>query len=151
MSTIDSSTPTNPAEPLSASPQRAPRITVVIHNAPDRPAASVTPAVRLLKPVPAAQSQPTEESPAKRNAGKHRMEEPTWLGLLERVLYSWPITLRVALLVVVVLTGTAAVAATIGIGGQLLLAALGLRARRNGRRQATAERNMQVSPGDGTR
>lgn len=34
------------------------------------------------------------------------------------LLTSWPITLRVAVLLAVLLTGTAAVAATLGIGGQ---------------------------------
>jgi hypothetical protein len=51
------------------------------------------------------------------------------------VLCSWPITLRVIVLLVVLLTGTAAAAMTLGVGGQLLLAALGLYARRTRQRR----------------
>jgi hypothetical protein len=40
------------------------------------------------------------------------------------VLTSWPITLRLGLLLLILLTGTAAVAATAGLISQLMLAAL---------------------------
>ncbi|OXM53711.1 hypothetical protein CFP71_21090 [Amycolatopsis thailandensis] len=50
---------------------------------------------------------------------------------------SWPPTLRLALLIAVVLTGTAAIAATLGIGGQLALIALSLVERRRLRDRMT--------------
>lgn len=84
--------------------------------------------------------EPPSPKPAKQDAagrsrgGRHRLDDTSWLGLLERVLCSWPITLRVALLLVILLTGTAAIATAVGIVGQLLLAALCYRARRFGRR-----------------
>ncbi|MBB4910573.1 hypothetical protein [Actinophytocola algeriensis] len=49
------------------------------------------------------------------------------------------------LLVAVVLTGTAAVAATLGLGGQLLLAALSLRARGDHRRRLAALRDLTTT------
>ena len=128
MSTIDGTSPTNPAEVPGTSPQRVPRITLVIHNLPDKPA---HPAVPTVTPLPTTLTRVSGLPAATgHHGGKHRLEESTWLGLADRVLTSWPITLRLALLVAVVLTGTAAVAATLGIGGQLALAALNLRARR---------------------
>jgi len=79
--------------------------------------------------------------------GRHELIDSTWFGRLERLLQSWPITLRLALLVAVVLTGTAAVAATLGIGGQLALAALGLRARLSSRRRTDALRQRRPELG----
>ncbi|MBB5851352.1 hypothetical protein ACFQ05_39315 [Amycolatopsis umgeniensis] len=63
-------------------------------------------------------------------SGRHELVDATWFGRLERLLQSWPPTLRLALLIAVVLTGTAAIAATLGIGGQLALIALSLVERR---------------------
>ncbi|MPZ84031.1 MAG: hypothetical protein GEV28_28005 [Actinophytocola sp.] len=67
--------------------------------------------------------------------GRHRAGADSWMDLAERSLQSWPITLRVALLLVVLFTGTAAVAAVLGVAGQLVLAALGLRAHQRHRRR----------------
>jgi hypothetical protein len=116
------------------SPQRVRRLTVVIHDfggghgdradlpAPaqlDRHADRVT--VRL--------------DPERMSATRHHRKDASWPALAERVLHSWPITLRLAVLVVVLATGTAAVAAVVGVAGQLFLAGLGLRAHRLRRRR----------------
>lgn len=67
-------------------------------------------------------AQSRRQSP--RRSGKHRADHSSLLDLLERVLTSWPITLRLGLLLLILLTGTAAVAATAGLISQLMLAAL---------------------------
>lgn len=129
MSTI----PTNPAEAASTSPQQVPRITVLIHDFAQEPACSSTP---RLVPTPAQLRKLSE--PARHGRGRHQLADRPWFDLAERVLYSWPITLRVVVLLVVLFTGTAALAAALGVGGQLLLAALGLRTRLHTRRRTTA-------------
>lgn len=135
--TIDGTSPTNPAEAPGASPQRVPRITLVIHNLPDKP---VHPTVPTVTPAPTNRGQAgARPATTWHRSGKHRLEEPPWLGLADRVLTSWPITLRLALLMGVLLTGTAALAAIVGVGGQLLLAALGLQARRERQRRMSTQ------------
>lgn len=135
MSTIDGTSPTNPAEVPGGSPQRVPRITLVIHGLPtgDSSLAAV-PHHSAPAPVPTPEAG---QLLRQRRSGRHELVDSTWFGRLERLLQSWPITLRLALLVAVVLTGTAAVAATLSIGGQLALAALSLRARRRGSQHRT--------------
>jgi hypothetical protein len=142
VSTIDGTSPTNPAEVPGGSPQRVPRITLVIHGSPtDLPTA-------VSSPLPRTTPAPTAEAGQlvrQQRGGRHELVDSTWFGRLERLLHSWPITLRLALLVAVVLTGTAAVAATLGIGGQLLLAALSLRARGDHRRRLAAVRALTTT------
>jgi hypothetical protein len=137
MSTIEGASPTNPAEVPDLSPQRVARVTIYVHNWPHEPA----PPTALIEPA-ASRTRPLapRKSPA---GGRHRLDDSPWLDLLERVLTSWPITLRVTVLLVVLVTGTAAVAATLGIGGQLLLGTLGLHARRGRRRRLSAMRRTQ--------
>jgi hypothetical protein len=125
MPTIDGTPPTNPAEAPGTSLQQAPRITVIIHDFAQEPTAP-----RLALPP---DTQPATRKGRRR--GRHELHDRTWLDLLERVLCSWPITLRVVVLLVVLLTGTAAAAMTLGVGGQLLFAALGLYARRTSQRR----------------
>ncbi len=136
MATIDGPSPTNPGEAPRKSPQQVPRITLVIHGSPTG---------RRLPPEPAAEHVPepvAEKAPAARRerGGQHEFVDTTWFGRLERLLQSWPITFRLVLLVAVVLTGTAAVAATLGIGGQLALIALSLVERRRRRERVAALR-----------
>jgi hypothetical protein len=52
-----------------------------------------------------------------------------WRGLIEQAARSWPVTLRLALLSLVVAGCAALVASTIGVAGQVALAAAGLRTR----------------------
>lgn len=49
-----------------------------------------------------------------------------WLDLVEKATRSWPATLRLSVLSLAVATGTALIAAAIGVTGQLALAAIGL-------------------------
>jgi hypothetical protein len=51
-----------------------------------------------------------------------------WRGLIEQAARSWPTTLRLSLLSLVVAAGAALVASTIGVAGQVAMAAAGLRA-----------------------
>lgn len=134
MSTIDGTSPTNPAAVQSTSLQQVPRITVIIHEFSQEPAC---PQVPRLVPAPAQLRRRTTRAQPRRR-GRHELADRPWFDLAERMLHSWPITLRVAVLMAVLLTGTAAVAAALGVGGQLLLAALGLRTRLNTRRRTTA-------------
>jgi len=84
------------------------------------------------------------------DTGRHHVEESSWLDVAERVLHAWPITLRLAVLTIVLATGTAVVAAVVGVVCQLALAALGIRARirRRGRvRALQARKAMLEHPG----
>jgi hypothetical protein len=115
-----------------------PRITVIIHDFSQEP--PQLPARRQqLRKVRGHSMQ------KKHGRGQHELESRTWLDLAERVLYSWPITLRVAALLAILLTGTAAVAAALGVGGQLLLAALALRTRLNSRRRTAVLRQRRAA------
>jgi hypothetical protein len=110
------------------SPQRVRRLTVVIHDFGGRP--DLSEPVRLDRQ---ADRVIVRLDPDRVGAARHHRKEASWLGLAERVLHSWPITLRLAVLVVVLATGTAAVAAAVGVAGQLFLAGIGLRAHRRRR------------------
>lgn len=92
---------------------------------------------RTVVVVHAGRPEPehAQEGADRARAGRHRVGGGSWLDLVERSLQSWPITLRVALLLVVLFTGTAAVAAVLGVAGQLVLAGLGLRAHQRHRRR----------------
>ncbi|SFO06418.1 hypothetical protein [Amycolatopsis rubida] len=142
MTTIDGASPTNPDEAPRKSPNRVPRVTLVIHNAPaglqngDGKSSNPAPKAKPSAVTPSV----TASKRGKGRGGRHELADTTWLGRLERLLQSWPVTLRLALLIVVVLTGTAAIAATLGIGGQLALVVLSLAQRRG-------HRACGVSPG----
>lgn len=58
-------------------------------------------------------------------AARHLDEEISLIRVLERVLHSWPVTLRVALLLVILVTGIVAVVSTMDVVGELLLAGWG--------------------------
>lgn len=51
------------------------------------------------------------------------------------MLGSWPITLRLAFLFLVLVTGTAELAAAVGVVGQLVLAGIALRTQRQHKRR----------------
>jgi hypothetical protein len=101
-----------PAEGPAALPPSTPRTVIIIHAGPwshgNRQAS-----------LPA---KPRRQSP--RRGGKHRADDSSLLDLPERVLTSWPITLRLALLLLILLTGTAVIAAAAGLVNEFLLAAL---------------------------
>ena len=99
------------------------RITVVIHDYGNCPLDEPPVAVVL---------------PARPAGGRHRAPEPSGWEVADRVLGSWPITLRLAFLFLVLITGTAVLAATVGVVGQLVLAGLALRTQRRHQRR-TAE------------
>jgi hypothetical protein len=101
----------------SAPENRPARTVVVIHEIPDR---------RDEPPPPVILPEP-EQPQAK---GRHRAHDPSWLQVLERGLSSWPVTLRLVVLLAVLLTGTATLAAALGLAGQLLLVGLSLARRR---------------------
>lgn len=124
MASIESAPAINPLEPPDgATPAR--RISIVVH-------AFGSPAGPLLRPsAPPARTVETRRSPG----GRHRVENGSWRSLAERVLHPWPVSLRLAVLLVVLATGTATAAAAIGFAGQLLVAALGLRIHRRHRRR----------------
>jgi hypothetical protein len=67
-----------------------------------------------------------EDSRARDSAS--RQMDVSWRGLVEQAARSWPITLRLSLLSLVVAGGAALVASTIGVAGQVAMAAAGLRA-----------------------
>jgi hypothetical protein len=56
--------------------------------------------------------------------GRHHRPVAPWYDLLSRATQSWSLTLRVAILLLVVLTGTAELAAKIGLSGQAIAIAL---------------------------
>lgn len=119
MTSIDSSPPINP-------PVR--RIAVVIHSF-GGPAARPGPADRAEEDGAAVRAV------ARARPGRHHATDGSWLGLAERVLRPWPVTLRLAVLLLVLATGTATVAAAIGVAGQLLLVAVGFGVHRRHRRR----------------
>jgi hypothetical protein len=59
-----------------------------------------------------------------RRNGRHHRPVTSWYDLAARLLQSWPSTLRIAVLLLVVLTGTAELAAKIGLSGQTVVIAL---------------------------
>ena len=63
-----------------------------------------------------------------------QVEDTSLAGRIERMLRSWPITPRDAVFLVVVFSGSAALAAALGLIGQLLQLAVGHRMRRRRRR-----------------
>lgn len=56
--------------------------------------------------------------------GRHHRPITSWYDLVERALHSWPVTLRIAVLLLVLLTGTAELAARIGLSGQTVVIVL---------------------------
>lgn len=56
--------------------------------------------------------------------GRHHRRVRPWYDLVSRATQSWSLTLRVAILLLVVLTGTAAIAAKIGLSAQAIVIAL---------------------------
>lgn len=115
MSTIDTTPSLDPDDAQDTSSREVRRITIYVHNLP--PAAHPEP------------RPPQDHDRKERTRGKHRLRTRTrWLDLVEKALTSWPITLRIAVLLTILVTGTAATAAAVGIGAQLLLAAIERRA-----------------------
>src|SRR4051794_29157896 len=107
-------------------------MTVVIHAfTPSR----IRPAPDPPFPDPPAQEGRRTGRRRQGDTGQHHLDESSWLDVAERVLHAWPITARLAVLTVVLATGTAMVAALVGVACQLALAALGVRARIPGRRR----------------
>lgn len=127
MPSISGPTSINPPESPAPSPHRVARVTVVVHEF-----------ARCEQPAPPAPNRPG--GARQPTGGRHHEETNRWLDLAERTLHSWPIPLRLAVLTLVLATGTAAVAAVVGMAGQLALAVLGLRAHRRHRKRLRALR-----------
>lgn len=107
------------------------RITVVVHHFSGRPTSPPTCRTDAAASGEAGAGKPGDRHRHRRSGtGRHHLRDHSWLGLVERVLLSWPVTLRLALLIAVLVTGTAALAAVVGVVGQVLLALLGLRTQR---------------------
>jgi hypothetical protein len=87
----------------------------------------------MIHPIPL----PREESaiPAAPQRGRHRN---SWPGFADKVLQSWPATLRLAVLLAILLAGLAMIAAAIGIATPLLLVAGGYQMRQWLRRKPRA-------------
>jgi hypothetical protein len=73
---------------------------------------------------------PLPRDGAARRPRRHRAEDRSWPATLERVLRSWPTTLRLALLLAILLGGLAAIVAAAGLASPLLLVAGGHQLRR---------------------
>lgn len=114
---IGQGTSINPLDPAEATTRHA-RITVVIHEFENRPLDE--------PPVVLAAARPP--------GGRHRAPESPW-DFMDRVLGSWPIALRLAFLFLVLITGTAVLAAAVGVVGQLVLAGVAFRAQRQHKRR----------------
>ena len=143
MSSISGPPTINPLDLARSRPERS---TVVIHEFPPTPLRpGVEPSTIL------AQRDPRRPGHLRQGGtGRHHLEESSWLDVAERVLHAWPITLRLAVLTIVLATGTAVTAAVVGVVCQLALAALGIRARirRRGRvRALQARKAMLEQPG----
>lgn len=69
-----------------------------------------------------------EESRLRDSVGAVLQRDAGWRDLVEQAARSWPTTLRLSLLALVVAGGTALVASTIGMAGQVAMAAAGIRA-----------------------
>lgn len=81
--------------------------------------------------------------PVRPAGGRHRVPEPSGWEIADRVLGSWPVALRLAFLFLVLVTGTAVLAAAVGVVGQLVLAGIALRTqRRHKRRMADLRQSM---------
>jgi hypothetical protein len=132
VSSICASPTINPPEPVLKRPER---MTVVIHAfTPSR----IRPAPDPPFPDPPAQEGRRTGRRRQGDTGRHHLDESSWLDVAERVLHAWPITARLAVLTVVLATGTAMMAALVGVACQLALAGLGVRARIRGRRRVHA-------------
>jgi hypothetical protein len=123
---------------------------VVIHDLPHPPVIVATSTERAAVPAEPEHELPPADVPSPRadGAGRHQLVDHSWLGFAERVLQSWPITVRLAVLVLVLITGTAALAAAVGVVGQLALAGLGLRAHWLRRQRQRAMQPGATEPED---
>jgi hypothetical protein len=70
----------------------------------------------VIQPIPLPRTGASARRPR-----RHRAEDRSWTATLERVLRSWPTTLRLALLLAILLTGLAAIVAAAGLVSPLLL------------------------------
>jgi hypothetical protein len=129
--------PINPPEPATGALERPERTTVVIHAfTPNRIRPAPDPEAMTDAPAARERWWPGQRRPGE--TGRHHLDESSWLDVAERVLHSWPITVPLAALMIVLATGTAAAAAAVGVACQLALAGLGIRARRRGRKRVRA-------------
>ncbi len=79
----------------------------------------------VIQPIPLPR-----DGGATRRPRRRRAEDRSWPAILERVLRSWPTTLRMALLLAILLGGLAAIVAAAGLASPLLLIAGGHQLRR---------------------
>jgi hypothetical protein len=105
---IEQGTSINPLDPPGTTPQCR-WITVVIHEFGE-PGVLAVPGTAGSRPA----------------GGRHRAPESPW-DVVDRVLGSWPLTLRLAFLFLVLITGTVVLAAAVGVVGQLVLAGIAFR------------------------
>lgn len=127
MSSIDSVSPIIPPVDQHEWPTAADRVLIVIH-APTQPTKAVVP--RRETPPSRASGFAPHLICRMRGGGRHRRRERTWTDLLDDVLRSWPVTVRVIVLVVAFATGLTAVVVVASIVGQLVLAGLAARGKR---------------------
>jgi hypothetical protein len=112
-------------------------MTIIEPHSPINPADDTNPddSEVVIQPIPL----PRDGAAARRPRGRHRVEDRSWPATIERILRSWPVTLRTALLLAVLLLGIAAIAAASGLAGPLLFVAGGYQARRWLRRDGKRE------------
>lgn len=93
----------------------------------------------MIHPIPLPREEISIPVPPQRGRrGRHRAESRSWTGFADKVLQSWPATLRLAVLLMILLAGLAMIAAVIGIATPLLLVAGGYQMRQWLRRKPRA-------------
>lgn len=136
MTSIRSAEPTIPPEDTNESPAAAKRVVIVIHS----------PALAPNGRATAPDGDPEFSEPHTgtiRRGGRHRREDREWFDLVDDVVHSRPLTLRVVLLIFAVATGSAAVVMALGVVGHLALVSLAA-----GRRQERRRRLRALQTGD---
>ncbi len=140
MASIDSAEPIIPPEDAKESPAPMERVVIVIHS-PTQPAGPTG-----REPLPSGDRQPSGSRTGRTRGGRHRRPEGSWLHLVDDIVRSWPLTLRVVVLILAIATGSTAIVMTLGVAGQLALAALAAQGREERRRRLQAFRTGDDLP-----
>lgn len=149
MASIGSTEQIIPPDDPKESPATLERVVIVIHPStqPECPVPARRTAPREDSRQPEQPSKQRPEQPTDRpRGGRHRRDEQSWLHLADDVVRSWPLTLRVVVLILAIATGSTAVVMALGVVGQLALAGLAARGREERRRRLRAFRTAEDLP-----
>lgn len=143
MASIRSAEPIIPPEDPKESREGIERVVIVIHS----PTQPVTPVPTGGEAPPSGDRESSGRHTGRSaRGGRHRQEGRSWLDLVDDVMRSWPLTLRVVVLIFAIATGSTAVVMALGVVGQLALAGLAAGGRQERQRRLRALRTGQDLP-----